>query len=63
MKTKLDYKVCVIGLGPAGLGAIHELSNSNLARETLCLDSGLAAENRRCQIINGDLVNLSLHAR
>lgn len=58
MMTEHSYDVCIIGLGPAGLGAIHELSESGLASRTLCLDSGVAAEHRRCQIINGETCEL-----
>jgi len=58
MMMEHSYDVCIIGLGPAGLGAIHELSGSGLASRTLCLDSGIAAERRSCQIIKGETCEL-----
>lgn len=46
MCDEIDVKICVVGLGPAGLGAAIKFSKSQLASETLLVDSGDTLENR-----------------
>ncbi len=48
-----DYKVkvCVVGLGPAGIGTTNTLSYSKLASSTLCLDVGKHPSNRSCPVL------------
>jgi uncharacterized FAD-dependent dehydrogenase len=48
-----DYnsKVCIVGLGPAGIGAALAFSNSNLASRVLCLDAGTSLSIRSCSIL------------
>src|SRR5438552_3487777 len=43
-------KVCVIGLGPAGLGAALRFARSTLANAVLCIDAGVAASAKYCTI-------------
>lgn len=50
MKDYIDINICVVGLGPAGLGAAIKFSKSHLASETLIIDSGDTLENRSCHI-------------
>lgn len=52
MKTKC-FEVCIIGLGPGGLGAALSLSRSSLAKDTICLEAGVAADTKFCSIIEG----------
>lgn len=44
-------KVCVVGMGPAGIGAAYALAQSRLATYTVCIDAGVEAEKKRCQIL------------
>ena len=46
-----NVKVCIVGLGPAGIGVALTLSNSNLASHVLCLDTGNHLRNRSCSIL------------
>jgi uncharacterized protein len=52
MKPKY-FEVCIIGLGPGGLGAALGLSRSPLAKDTICLEAGVAADTKFCSIIEG----------
>jgi uncharacterized FAD-dependent dehydrogenase len=45
------FKVCVVGLGPAGIGATYVLAHSPLARQTLCVDAGIEAVSKCCQLL------------
>jgi uncharacterized FAD-dependent dehydrogenase len=47
------FEVCIVGLGPAGIGAACRLSKSNMAKSVLCIESGECAKERHCQILNG----------
>jgi uncharacterized FAD-dependent dehydrogenase len=49
MKGDYSSKVCIVGLGPAGIGSALTFLNSNLA--TLCLDAGTSPNNRSCSIL------------
>jgi len=46
-----DIDVCIVGLGPAGIGAALALSKSNLASRVLCLDAGTSLSVRSCSIL------------
>jgi uncharacterized FAD-dependent dehydrogenase len=47
--------VCIVGLGPAGLGAALHLAQSPLAGDTVCLEAGVQAPLRRCNVLqDGD---------
>ena len=41
-------EVCIVGLGPAGIGTALTLSNSNLASNVLCSDAGNHPSVRSC---------------
>jgi uncharacterized protein len=43
----LDAEFCIVGLGPAGLGAALSLSH----KELICVEAGVAAEERFCTIL------------
>jgi Uncharacterized FAD-dependent dehydrogenases len=49
--TKASFEVCIVGLGPAGIGAALALSKSNLASHVLCLDAGTSLSIRSCSIL------------
>lgn len=49
------YKVCIVGLGPAGIGAALTLSQSGLAPHVLCLEAGSAISSRSCSVLDGAL--------
>lgn len=45
--------VCIIGLGPAGLGAALTLMKADLKLNVVCIDAGDIIENRTCNILDG----------
>jgi len=47
------FEICIVGLGPAGIGAAYRLSKSNLAKNVLCIESGERAIKKHCQILYG----------
>jgi len=53
MKGK-KYKVCIVGLGPAGLAAALTLSNSKISSEVMCVEQGDIVANRSCSIRRND---------
>jgi uncharacterized protein len=50
----MKYKVCIVGLGPAGLAAALTLSESKLSQDVICLEQGDIAANRSCSILQND---------
>lgn len=48
-----DTEVCIVGLGPAGIGAALTLSDSHLSPHVLCLDAGISLD-RFCSILKND---------
>jgi uncharacterized FAD-dependent dehydrogenase len=53
MKGNLTCGVCVIGLGPAGLGTALTLAKHGYAKDLICLDKGGLPETRVCGLLNG----------
>ncbi len=53
MEDIIKSKVCIVGLGPAGIGAALTISKSHLAPDTICLEAGPSIHGRRCQVLNG----------
>jgi hypothetical protein len=51
MSTQLSSDICIIGLGPAGLGAAFELSKSSTASKLICIDQGGTINTRSCGIL------------
>ena len=51
MKVDYSSKVCIAGLGPAGIGAALILSTSHLASRVLCLDAGTSMDGRSCSVL------------
>ena len=51
MKVDYSSKVCIVGLGPAGIGSALTFLNSNLATHILCLDAGTLPNIRSCSIL------------
>jgi len=46
-------KVCIVGLGTAGIGATLTFLKSNLASNILCMDAGTLFNNRSCSVLQG----------
>ena len=48
-----DYtsKVCIVGLGPAGIGAVLTFLDPDLATDVLCIDAGKHLNDRSCSIL------------
>jgi hypothetical protein len=46
-----NTKVCVVGLGPAGIGASLKFLDSNLATDVIYIDAGNPSSNRSCSIL------------
>ena len=57
MITKYKSDVCIVGLGPAGIGTALTLANSNLEYHVICLDSGASVTDRTCSILQNDNCN------
>ena len=51
MNGKYSSEVCIVGLGPAGIGSALSFLNSNLATHVICLDAGTSPNNRSCAVI------------
>ena len=51
MKTDNSFKICIVGLGPAGIGAALTFMNSNLASQVVCLDAGNSPDKRFCAVL------------
>jgi len=51
MKADNSFKVCIVGLGPAGIGAALTFMNSNLSPYVVCLDEGNSVDRRFCDIL------------
>lgn len=47
------FEVCIIGLGPAGLGATLRLARSSIAEAVICLEAGVTADQKYCSILQG----------
>jgi uncharacterized FAD-dependent dehydrogenase len=53
METSLERacmkkKICIVGLGPAGIAAALTFANSTCAKEVLCIDAGSCPSERYC---------------
>lgn len=46
-----DVEICIVGMGPAGLGAALELSKSHFASKTLILDAGAHIDDKFCSLL------------
>ncbi len=51
IQSNNKYKVVIIGLGPAGLGAALTLSKSSLSSEVLCIEQGKSSNQRVCTVL------------
>ncbi|MDR0372377.1 MAG: hypothetical protein LBI79_02265 [Nitrososphaerota archaeon] len=49
----MKKEVCIIGLGPAGFGALNVLAKSSLASDTICVEVGGSLTERKCQLSRG----------
>lgn len=50
--TSSSPRICIIGLGPAGLGAALEFARSSPGR-TICIEAGVSPEEKFCSILQG----------
>lgn len=56
MISNYDTEVCIVGLGPAGIGAALTFSNSCLSSRVLCLDAGRSLD-RFCPVLQNSSCN------
>ena len=49
-----DYKICIVGLGPAGLGVGLRLSQSPISDGVVCFEAGGRVEERVCAVQNAE---------
>ena len=54
MRNDYNFEACIVGLGPAGIGAALTLSNSNLASRVLCLDAGHHPSIKSCSVLQNN---------
>ena len=47
-RTRMKKKICIVGLGPAGIGAALTFAKSTCAKDVLCVDAGSYPNERRC---------------
>jgi len=52
MRSSYGVEVCIVGLGPAGIGGALTLAKSNLANRVLCLDAGNRPSMRSCSVVH-----------
>lgn len=46
-------EVCIIGLGPAGFGALNRLIQFDVASETVCIEAGVSLPEKKCHLAEG----------
>lgn len=51
MNDSYDCRICIVGMGPAGIGVALALSESNLASKVLCLEAGKEPKLRGCSVL------------
>lgn len=49
--TRPTAEVCVVGMGPSGLGTALGFARTSLAPSVLCLEAGVAADHKFCSIL------------
>jgi uncharacterized FAD-dependent dehydrogenase len=50
-----SYELAIIGLGPAGLGFVKALQNTELLSNTICFERGNSLDNKQCTLINEEV--------
>jgi uncharacterized FAD-dependent dehydrogenase len=63
MRSSHSTKVCIVGLGPAGIGSALTFLNSNLATHILCLDAGTLPNIRSCSILQNSSCEREKHCQ
>ena len=65
MKINKTYttKVCIIGLGPAGIGAALTFLGSNLTGDILCIEAGNLFNDRSCRVLQGKSCDKEKHCQ
>lgn len=51
--NRLDRDICIIGLGPSGIGFINEYVTHNRQEQIICLEGGKNLSSRHCQVLSG----------
>ena len=54
MTNTQKTKICIVGMGPAGIGAVLTLSKLVDSIEVVGLDAGNIANKRQCSAVNGE---------
>ncbi len=50
---EISAEVCIVGLGPAGLGVASELAGTRHASKVVCVEAGVDADKRFCTVLEG----------
>lgn len=48
-----ETNICLIGLGPAGIGFLWKSIQSKIQTDMLCIEAGPSVENRTCVVLDG----------
>jgi len=53
--NKIDAEICIVGLGPAGIGSALKFSEYDIASSVLCIDAGKNISDRSCSVLHNGL--------
>lgn len=55
MRSEYNVDICIVGLGPAGIGAALTLSRSACMPRVLCLEAGDCLDKRQCTVLQNGI--------
>lgn len=55
MQEVIETEICLIGLGPAGIGFLYRASKDSNSRKILCIESGPKVQDRGCLVLQNKI--------